>query len=241
MSADKPYDSIRNEFKKGISDLLKEANDGRLPEIIENVIIDDEFTLTKYSEAEEDVLADYTTMNSPGIITFYLEKMRAFYFSFECHLHNKGIVMLFDDMDKVQDLLFESILWHEQFHFFCDVQKRIHNYAKDKLMEEALAVAYSSLMIEEANRNWSSRISRISDVIKSEFKKAFFNHNAPGYRDWRHYSLIDDFKDGLVKYIQPGNYSFLRGCGVDVGTLIMTQLKEITENPNAFSCYFRYL
>jgi hypothetical protein len=107
---------------------------------------------------------------------------------------------------------------HERFHFFCDVSRHLLGGAKDRMTEEALAVASSFHAIEAARGQWNSPAGLLGNAPYRLFLDRIYAFSAPGYRDWINYQSKPAFEDGMVRYlVSPTKLLFLTSSGVDTG------------------------
>lgn len=211
---------------------LDEDNDqiklDRLP--LDDLIGDFSYEDYQCGERGEELLGSYTPMSSPGTIKLYLNSLRGLFWHSVKDLHQKGYAFWEDDLEKLARLTVGKTYWHEHFHLFTDVQHFLFSgFNKERLKEEALAVAFSLLKISEERDRASSVIGRIANVHYSAFLNILFDYRSPGYQDWRNYSSNETFSDGLLQYVNPPNAGRLLANGIPVHSLLQAQLEKVQE------------
>ena len=178
---------------------------------------------------QEDVLGYYTPMGSPGTITLHSSRLRAFFWHMVDRLRSRrSLPVAKSDLPSIAHLLATKTYHHEYFHFFCDIQRHLFpSSLYDRLIEEALAVAYAYRMINLERGRWQSKIGRMGSVIYPPLLTGAFCYTSPGYCDWILYADDTRFSEGLCRYIAPPGCGFLESSGVSASTLLMAQLREV--------------
>jgi hypothetical protein len=95
----------------------------------------------------------------------------------------------------------DMVLYHELFHYFCDVMIPFEQHKNTNFIpiEEALANAFSFLCLYYENkRDWY-----YTSLTKYNFRALYFDRiRAVGYRDWVKYQKLDDFIENVIAYIK---------------------------------------
>lgn len=179
---------------------------------------------------ERVVLGTYTPIRSPGVITLYIHNIRNFFWRIIEELTNQPLRAFITkgDLERIALLTTTKTLHHEVFHFNCDVFRLLFSAAYDVEGEESLAVAYSRLRIESEQRNANTQLGRINAVLYSSVMDIAYRYTSPGYRDWYQFADHVRFKDGLVRYIKPGQYQRLQANGIAAHELLFDQLGKLT-------------
>jgi hypothetical protein len=179
-------------------------------------------------EGDDNILGMYEPMASPGRITLFGSNLRRFFWYIVYRLGRQGAPVLREDLQPMAQLVALGTYHHEYFHFFTDIQQRLFpGFQYDKLVEEALATAYSRQKVEAQRSVWQSKVGRLPGFIYYQLLKERFSYTAKGYRDWPNYSPWDAFLDGLVNYINPPQTQFLRSSGVDLEGMFQAQLERV--------------
>lgn len=149
---------------------------------------------------DDNWLGSYSPMRSPGKIRLNRRKILEFskYILKEnISLKPFGYPLNCNDAKRILKMIFDMVLYHELFHYFCDVMIPFENHKNTNVIleEEALAVAFSYLYAPD-------RVNFYSSFNKYKFKELYFDRiAAPGYRDWVLFNRYNEFYYGLSKYI----------------------------------------
>ena len=152
--ADSVIERILRNVKRGIKESPEQKRSpiGRImlsPEFMRQETLD--FPLKRYMNLEEDILGTYTPMTSPGTITLHSHELNAYFFHLLNYLQSDlNLYIIEKDLKQLITLVVFKTYHHEFFHFFCEVQRQLFpTLSSDHLQEEALAVVYSALRIDE--------------------------------------------------------------------------------------------
>jgi hypothetical protein len=153
-------------------------------------------------ESDDNWLGTYQAMRSPGVITFnkkliidlskeilIQKKIKAE----KSYDRNLGI----NDAKRILFMVFDMVLNHELFHYFCDVliPFKYHKTIKFIPQEEALAVSFSYLCSRGNNNYYNS-------FNKYDFRECFFDKlKSVGYKDWINFAKYEDFVLGTISHI----------------------------------------
>lgn len=175
-------------------------------------------------EDDRDWLGCYGGMQSPGIITFDVERLIGFTWSLIDDLIGEGLIINLKDIENLFQYCVAKTWHHELFHHFTDVQSFLSaGFQKDRFLEEALAVAYSHLKIT----------SKELPVLTQRFLSLAYDYRAPGYRDWVQYQTQESFQTKLIEYLNyPGGSSLVQR-GYPLHSLLIDQLNSVVK--------FRYI
>lgn len=186
-----------------------------------------EYSLDELLSPVEDVLGTYTPMSSFGIITFNYPAICSFFWHLISYLKlNQGLTVHRADLNGLATLVVSKTYHHEFFHFFCDIQRRLHPSSQfDHLREEALAVAYSALKIEEEQKRRKSKA--IPEALFSKSFQKILDYKSPGYKEWNRFLPRRSFIIAVANYINPQNLRQLERNGVAVDILLEAQLKSV--------------
>lgn len=191
----------------------------------------DEAIWGEYQECGEELLGHYEPMSSPGRIVLHVDKLAALFWHIIREVVRAGFTFRQDDLRRLAWLAVNKTYYHEHFHLFCDIQAHlIPGFAarKDHDKEEALAVAFSRLRIEREHADGRTWISGIAPTHHSQFLLLAFDYRARGYRDWKNFSSLELFKEGLAACIvDPREAGFLAASGVPVGEFLYVQLEKV--------------
>lgn len=167
-------------------------------------------------------LGTYTPMSSPGKITLYRDNIGGFFWELVYLLAYDGLRIAPDQLKCLQSAMVYITFEHELFHHYCDIFRSLTSSAKDRLEEEALAVAWSWHRLHEH----PSLLAILPDEVKSAFLKIRFNYTAPGYQDWSKYQHRHCFERAAATYWIGEKAEKLRRNGVGVDAMF----KQLLEN-----------
>jgi hypothetical protein len=193
-----------------VEELLKDLNDflpqeDKKPKKTHDEIIIDQNTIESIlnSDNDDNWLGIYKPMRSPGIIV--LNKRKIIELS-KLIIKENLIIKPFNrnlktnDIKRIGLMVTDMVLYHELFHYFCDVmipfeQHKITNFIA---IEEALANAFSFLCLTYEKSDWY-----YTSLNKYNFRALFFDKiKSVGYRDWVNYQKLDDFIENVIQYIK---------------------------------------
>ena len=177
----------------------------------------------------EDVLGCYRAMNSPGLITLYWERIGQFFWQIALDINRMGYYMESQDFERMAHMAVYKTYTHEQFHHFCDVARYLCGSTKDRMTEEALAVAWSYRQVQAQRGTWQSKEARLSSPFYSEMMRRMYRYTGPGYRDWVQYQTEDDFLDGIARYLGSAHKDFLSTSGLNVGRILLAMVNEVKD------------
>ena len=104
---------------------------------------------------------------------------------------------------------------HEVFHYRMDIASILFGSRLSRLDEEALAVAFEYHHAGKMLQHNS--IDPIISMLYKKFKKELFLFSAPGYKDWRDYEKVEDFRNKLAEHvIHPNAVRLIEGAKGDV-------------------------
>ncbi len=187
--------------------------------------LDEAFLLGELAE-HPSLLGCYVPMHSPGRIFLIRRNLHRFYWSLVGSLRHRLPYLFPPDLEGALHLVVKKTDQHEQFHFQSDVLRQLFRRPCDPLLEEALAVAWSRMMVLE--EPWNSKIGRMNRVLYNRLLDAAFAYRSPGYCDWSNYVDAPRFKDAWLDYLSPPNYRSLQGNGVsNLQDLMFGQLGQI--------------
>lgn len=172
------------------------------------------------------MLGRYYHMQSPGKVVLYKHNLKRFFDTLINELLARTQYVTRSDLSAAARLIVLKTYHHELFHFDCNVLRIMFGSNQDRLLEEALAVAWSRLKIAEERKTWNSAIGRMNGVVYGILMELAYKYASPGYRDWPEYADEVRFKNGLVMYSKPQGYNFLIGNGVNIADIIFSMLEN---------------
>ncbi|SDB43454.1 hypothetical protein SAMN05660653_02104 [Desulfonatronum thiosulfatophilum] len=193
-------------------------------------ILQDNFNPEAYHEAGEEYLGRYLPMQSPGTIELYGSQLSKFFWFIVGQLQSTGHSFWKSDLEGLAHLTVYKTWFHEHFHLFSDIQSHLiqsSSGSRSRILEEALATAYSYRQIMRERGKWQTVIGRIHASIFSPFLRIAVDYRSPGYRDWSRYDDDVSFTNGLVIHFAPVRASWLESNGVPVGEMLVAQLETI--------------
>lgn len=175
---------------------------------------------------DSDVLGTYTRMRSPGVVTLRARAIRNFFWQIVTVLRQQPfeVFITVPELERIAAMLARKTYYHEIFHFNSDVMGMLFGSVYDKFQEEALAVAYSRLMLQRDRSSANTQIGRMNAALYNRAIEYSFQYTSEGYRDWVHYNDEVRFKNGLLDYIKPGEYRKLQANAVAVEDLLFDML-----------------
>lgn len=198
---------------------------------------------------EDDWLGMYTPMNSKGSIDLFLYRIRDCFNQLTREMISPGYPITQTDFVNMARIFIRQIVYHEYFHHYADVQRQLHDSYYARNLEEALAVAWSRIQIEE----YCTRYLRIplGTPLYEVYKRKLFNYSQPGYRDWVYYYTPNShspkydiqslFCEGVRKYTVPSSSSRLISNGFSFDTLILSDLDVVYNTSDAVTLHLKLL
>ncbi|WP_243312240.1 hypothetical protein [Fundidesulfovibrio agrisoli] len=178
--------------------------------------------LSQQATDYEYALGSYTCMSSPGVIRLYQNNLTNFFWGmvrFAIDNYNlRNITRV--DLKNYLSLVVYKTYFHEIFHFNCNIFREIFEFTYSPLLEEALAVSYANLRLSKLREDGKTSIGRSYAVLYNIFLRHGFEYVSPGYKDWRQFEGYSRLSTGVVEYVKPGNFAFLKGNGVDIEDLV---------------------
>jgi len=176
---------------------------------------------------KKSLLGVYYPMRSPGRVILYSLNIRNFFWRIIQRIQHTIQNISKSDLIAGARLVTIKTYYHEIFHFHCDVFRMLFGSRYDRLIEEALAVAYARMMIKGERRKWSQPIGSMDGIVYKHVMNEAFKYSSAGYKDWPNYEDNGNFKLGLLNYIQPGDYQTLQSNNVTVEDLLFNLLGKV--------------
>lgn len=166
------------------------------------------------------LLGIYIPMQSPGQVILFGKNLRSFYLSLVRAIRHRVPYMTKLDLNAAWTLVVMKTHEHELFHYNINVLQEMFGGSYTPKIEEALAVAWARMKIQEKRGVWQSSIGRMNGLFYSLLMQRAFAYRSVGYRDWVLYADEVRFKPALLDYIAPKNYARMQGNGVDMERLL---------------------
>jgi len=168
-------------------------------------------------------LGSFRRMNSPSIITLYLDNIQISFWTIIFKLIcTKKYKFTQEKIEELAKLAIYETLFHELFHLYIDAQSYLsEHYIYNFKIDEALAVAFSRIQIGYETKNHSY----ISDYLDLAY-----SYTSDGYKDWVNYKGEEQFIHKLIEYIAIDKN--LIDLGQEVTPIVEGLLYSIIENPN---------
>jgi hypothetical protein len=153
-----------------------------------------------FEEGECDLLGAYFRMNPRGRIELYRSALTSCFWQLTLQLLEKSGITQWQ-LSRLAEAWVEKTLVHEEFHHRVDVLMVLfgtHSF-KDRLLEEALAVACSQKHILRRGGSvghWDN----IQEGLRNTFLDCAYRYSAPGYRDWKKYEGRE-WRAATVSYV----------------------------------------
>lgn len=176
------------------------------------------------------ILGRYYPMQSPGCIVLYQRNLKLFYRSLIREVLKTVPALSKSDLEATLRLVVLKTYYHEGFHFDCNLLHKLFDSQKDRLREEALAVAWSRMRIAKDRDQWNTSTGRMNALVYNLIVRLAYRYRSPGYCDWPHYADEVRFKSGLRDYIDPPHAAFLEASGVPVGDVLFDMLGKRKDN-----------
>ncbi len=171
-------------------------------------------------QRNQDLLAWYNCMKSPGIITFHLKNIADFYLYIAYRLLQNGHSLDEETAELIAYYVFKKTLYHHYADFNRLFSRNFPGYNES---EEAFAVACSRLFLG---------FDGDGSTLFEEFCELAYQFKQRGYKDWVDHKTENKFKQNLKNFVgypvQLINDNFMN-------TLIpitFESLVSILENPN---------
>jgi len=176
----------------------------------------------RFIEIEEELLGCYTPMSSPGVIELFLNQMKNFLVQIVGDMVSAGYHVSYSDFVRMAEICVRKTFYHEYFHHYSDIQKRLFSFVKTKEIEEALAVAWSRMKVDEFCTK-DLKLHSVTSLFDA-FKRKLYNYCIPGYKDWKNYSISATFYEGICRYMMPSKSYDLLTKGVNLGLALLSEL-----------------
>ena len=173
------------------------------------------------------LLGVYIPMSSPGQVVLFGKNLDRFYWSLVNAIRHKVPYMTKLDLHAAWSVVLMKTHEHELFHYNINVLQEMFGGSYTPTIEEALAVAWARMKIQEKRGVWQSSIGRMNGLFYSLLMRKAFDYRSPGYRDWGLYADEVRFKPALLDYIKPNNYARLQGNGVDMERLLYGMIGQM--------------
>lgn len=172
----------------------------------------------------KSLLGCYYGMRSPGKVVLFTGNLKSFFDSLMLEVLKVTPYITRSDLATAAKLVAYKTWHHELFHFDCNVLAIMFGTRKDRLKEEALAVAWSRHKIAEERKNGQTQIGKMSGVVYGVLMDRAYRYRSAGYCDWPNYADDATFKAGLLDYIKPSQLGLLMHAGVPVQEMIYSML-----------------
>jgi hypothetical protein len=168
-------------------------------------------------------LGSFRRMNSPSIITLYLDNIQISFWTIIFKLIcSKKYKFTQEKIEELAKLAIYKTLFHELFHLYIDAQSYLsEHYIYNFKIDEALAVAFSRIQIGYETKNHS---------FISDYLDLAYSYTSDGYKDWVNYKGEEQFIHKLIEYIAIDKN--LIDLGQEVTPIVEGLLYSIIENPN---------
>ena len=199
----------------------------------------DEDWLNEIKQTYPLLLGMYIPMRSPGQVILFGQNLRWFYWSLVRAIRTSVPYMTQLDLNAAWVLVRMKTHEHELFHYNINVLQSLFGHINinkatvaggiglGTAFEEAFAVAWARIKIQEERGKWQSQIGRMNGHFYSLLMQRAFNYRSPGYRDWIHYADEVRLKPALLSYIAQNNYANLQANGVDMERLLYGMIGQM--------------
>jgi len=215
------------------------------PVEIENPVIIDGYGNHDIQEEENQeeviILGSYTPMNSPGVITFYMDNIKKYSGSLIRKVVNSGISLGLDTALFTINFVIMNVMNHESFHYYCDYKRQLTKATFNRDKEEAFAVAHSyqetdysfnvfhKLMFDNEYAAFFNNYcngpkgticrSRMKDIFDFLLEEHYRGFTSKGYRDWHLYKDRNSYKTHFFDYLKDSTLDRLLAKGVPVNKI----------------------
>lgn len=169
-------------------------------------------------------LGSYRRMRSPGLITINIDNIQVCFWSIIFKLVcERNYKFTREKTEELAKLFFYKTLYHELFHHYIDVQSHLsENYKYDFATDEALAVAFSRILVGYE--------TKFNHTYISEFLDLSYSYNLVGYKDWVNYKSEEQFLIKVIDYIAIDVN--LINKGQETLPIVEALIYAIVESPN---------
>ena len=171
------------------------------------------------------VLGTYRWMHSPGLITLYRGNIETYWKSLLRHAQRQYPYITRKDAERVLQLLVLSVYQHERLHYVGDFCRRLLGGHFDRWHEEALAVAWEWHWLRGQDR-WNSFYGMLHPTLRRLVVQTMFDHQSPGYRDWRQFANHAAFLDALNAYLYPAGAQTFGGTRFDFAAWALAHVPD---------------
>ena len=173
------------------------------------------------------LLGMYIPMRSPGQVLLFGRNLKWFYWSLIGAIRNRVPYATKLDLNAAWSLVLMKTHEHELFHYNINVLQEMFSGKYNPIIEEALAVAWARMRIQEKRSTWHSSIWRMDEMFYSLLMQHAFDYRSAGYRDWVLYADKVSIKSALLCYISPNNFRRLQDNGVDLELLLYNMIGQM--------------
>ncbi|QSZ27578.1 hypothetical protein ACETAC_01290 [Aceticella autotrophica] len=202
------------EFEKKLEEMhptiIEEVLDGKKPE-----------GERKIDDIIDDILGYYVPMSSPGKIVLRWERIGCLFWHIIFKSSFIKTQLQYSFLENIAILFVLNTYIHEQFHNFCDVCRHLFSTKFDRNTEEALAVAWSYIKLNEMKEEGNNEIDIIPDNIFYDIMKRIYSYNQNGYKDWIYYQTKTTFEQGICRYLLPKSANCFSANDINIGEIIM--------------------
>ncbi len=171
------------------------------------------------------LLGTYQWMASPGVITLYRGNIEGYWKSLIRHAQQRYPFITRQDAERSLRMVVLSVYQHERFHYVCDFCRRLLGGHFDRWHEEALSVAWEWHWLRDQDR-WNSFYGLLHPTLRRLIVQAMFNHQSPGYRDWRNFANHAAFLDAVVTYLYPAGAQTFAGTRFNFAAWALTHIPD---------------
>ncbi len=191
---------------------------------------------------DDDCVAGYEPMNSPGIIRMHMTTMSHCFGELVKYVIGRGFRLDFKTLRSLAEIRVRKSFFHEYFHHYADIQRILTNLPPyDRMREEPLAVAWSRVKLE----TFLKKDLKVSspDPMYSAFLRAAYNYQQLGYKDWVNFFRIDgnwmpilteltDFCNAVWNYTLPPASARLVSNGVRFNNTVLSAMNWTYKDSN---------
>jgi hypothetical protein len=140
-------------------------------------------------------LGRYYQMSPRGLVELNQTNLTAFFWQLMLELLPHHRITAWQ-LSRLAEATVAKTLRHEEFHHHIDVMMVLFGTRqfKDRLKEEAMAVAHSHEQVSWGGSGPSQWWDKVPKVLRKDFLDKAYVYTAPGYRDWsqyQHYRMRD--------------------------------------------------
>lgn len=152
-------------------------------------------------QGECDLLGAYFQMDPRGQIELYCSALSSCFWQLALQLLDKFQISAWQ-LSRLAEAWVEKTIEHEKFHHRIDMLMVLfgtHPF-KDRLLEEALAVACSYQRVSRSGGSYFWWWDKLPEDLRTSFLDCAYRYTAPGYRDWKiHQDRI--WVDSTISYV----------------------------------------